>query len=68
MAVADGFHCMITTDQRLPYQQHLDGIPLSILILPTTSWPLIRKHKEFIAQAVEDLASGLCLRITFPSP
>jgi len=62
------FHCMITTDQQLPYQQQLSGMSISILILPTTSWPQIRQHKAFIAQAVRDLHPGKCLRLTFPNP
>lgn len=67
-ALEEGFHCMVTTDQQLPYQQRLNDILLSILILPTTSWPKIRQHKEYIADTVETLSPGICLRLDLPTP
>jgi hypothetical protein len=38
------FDLLITTDRGLRYQQRLSGRRLSILVLPTTSWPRIRER------------------------
>ena len=46
------FDLLITTDRNLRYQQNLTGRRLGILVLPTTSWPVIRGHVEEIAAAV----------------
>ncbi len=52
------FDVFITADQNLGYQQHLQGRRLAILLLPTNSWPLLRKMTDAIAQAVNDLRLG----------
>ena len=38
-AAEDSFNLLITTDQKLRYQQNLAGRNLSILVLMSTSWP-----------------------------
>jgi hypothetical protein len=38
-AAEDSFDLLITTDQKLRYQQNLAGRKLGILVLMTTSWP-----------------------------
>jgi predicted nuclease of predicted toxin-antitoxin system len=40
LAAAEGrFDVLVTTDRNLQYQQSLSGRELSVLVLPTTSWP-----------------------------
>ena len=58
VAEADGFQALITTDQNLKYQQNLSGRKLTILVLPTTSWPKIQMHLEKVADAVNSLKPG----------
>jgi hypothetical protein len=60
LAAAEGkFDLLITTDQNLRYQQNLTGRQLAILVLPTTSWPIILEHTAEIAAAVDAIqASG----------
>ena len=56
LAVAEKtFAAFITTDKNLSYQQNLAGRRLAILVLPTTSWPLIQKHIAEVATAVNTL-------------
>lgn len=55
------FDLLITTDQNLRYQQDLKGRSLAILVLPTTSWPEIRRHIPEIIEAVAAMAQG-CYR------
>ena len=57
------FDLMITTDQNLRYQQNLKGRRLAIVVLPTTSWPEIRKHTSDVASAVSGMKSGDCLEL-----
>ena len=39
----EGFEILVTTDQNLKYQQNLANYRLAIVVLPTTSWPVIEK-------------------------
>ncbi len=43
------FDLLITTDKNLHYQQNLKARRIAILVLPTTSWPSLRKHTDQIA-------------------
>ena len=52
------FDLLLTTDQNLRYQQNLSGRKLAILVLPTTSWPEIRKHTAEIVAAVSSIKPG----------
>lgn len=52
------FDLLITTDQNLKYQQNLAGRRLAILVLPTTSWPIIQRHIAEIVAAVSTIAPG----------
>ena len=51
-AVEGAFDTLITTDQNLRYQQNLTGRRLAILVLPTTSWPVIQTHVAEVIAAV----------------
>lgn len=52
------FGLLITTDQNLRYQQNLAGRKISILVLPTTSWPQIQTHTSEIIAAIERIKPG----------
>jgi hypothetical protein len=52
------FDLLITTDRNLRHQQDLGGRRLAILVLPTTSWPEIRRHETEILAAVSTLQPG----------
>lgn len=65
-AAEDFFDLLITTDQKLPYQQNLAGRKLSILVLKTTSWARIQKSIPQILQAIDSLSSGQFLEVTPP--
>jgi hypothetical protein len=49
---------LITTDKNLRYQQNLAGRKLWILVLPTTSWPIILKHVAKVVAAVDRIEAG----------
>ena len=64
-AAESGFDALITTDQSLPYQQNLTGRRLAILVLPTTSWPVIQAHIGEVVAAVGELRAGDFRELSF---
>jgi hypothetical protein len=65
-AEADGFIAFITTDQNLRYQQNLADRNLSIVVLMTTDWRLIRLHLDYVQEAITALAPGAYVELPFP--
>jgi hypothetical protein len=59
------FDALITTDQNLRYQQSVGGRRLAILVLPTTSWPIIERHAADVIAAVDGLQVGELRLVTF---
>ncbi len=57
-AAEAAFDALITTDRNLTYQQNLRERRLSILVLPTTSWPTIQRHLDHVSAAVNTLKPG----------
>ena len=66
-AAEKAFDVFITTDQNLRYQQNLNGRRLAILVLLTTSWPAIQKHKDKVAKAVNRADLWNWISINHPS-
>jgi len=64
-AAEAAFDVLITTDQNLRYQQNLTGRRLAILVLPTTSWPIIQTHSGEVVAAVDELHSGEFRELSF---
>jgi hypothetical protein len=60
-----GFDVLITTDQNLHHQQNLAARSIAILVLTTTSWPIIRKHTADVAAAVDELKPGEYRQLSF---
>ncbi|MCF8509005.1 MAG: hypothetical protein K9G83_09740 [Hyphomonadaceae bacterium] len=58
------FAAIITTDQNLRYQQNLTGRP-AIVVLMTTSWPVISPAAERVVAAVARLAVDAYIEIDF---
>jgi hypothetical protein len=52
------YDLLITTDQNLHYQQDLADKRLAVLVLPTTSWPEIRRHLSEIVAVVDAIRAG----------
>ena len=64
-AAEAAFEAFITTDQNLRCQQNLTGRRLAILVLPTTSWPMIQLHLPKVAAAVNSLRPGGFVQLDF---
>lgn len=59
------FEVFLTTDQSLKSQQNLTDRKIAIVVLPTTSWPVIQKHTAEIAAVVDSIAPGDFIEIDF---
>ena len=64
-AAEAGFDVLITTDQNLRYQQNLSERRLAILVLPTTSWPVIHIHSAEVADALNQIRPGEFRELAF---
>ena len=64
-AAEASFDVFITTDQNLRYQQNLTGRRLAIVVLMTTSWPQIEKHKDKVIAALKTVKAGDFIEIAF---
>jgi predicted nuclease of predicted toxin-antitoxin system len=57
------FDVLVTTDQNLPYQQNLTGRRLAVLILPTTSWPMLKGRVPDVDAALGTIEPGSVVRL-----
>lgn len=52
------FDVFVTTDQSLRDQQNLSGLKLAILVLSTTSWPIIQANVKQVIAMIDSLKPG----------
>lgn len=64
-AAESAFDVLITTDQNLRHQQNLTTRTLAILVLPTTSWPIIQQHVDEVRRAVDGLRASELRELRF---
>jgi len=65
-AAESAFDVLVTTDKNLQYQQDLGRRRLAVLVLPTTSWPILRTHVATILAALNELRAGDLRALSFP--
>lgn len=58
------FDAFITTDQNLRYQHNLSGLKLAILVLSTTSWPIIHANLKQVIATIDSVKSGEYCEVT----
>ncbi len=66
VAEKDGYDVLITTDQNLKYQQNLTDRSIAIIVLKSTSWPLIQNSITDITTAVNGLSPGDYQEVSIP--
>src|SRR5688572_17699722 len=59
------FEALVTTDKNLRHQQNLTSRTLAILVLPTTSWPVIQRNVVHVTAAVATLKAGEYRELVF---
>ena len=54
----EGYDVLVTTDQKMRYQQNLTGRRLAIVVLLSTAWPYVRLHTDEIRLALNEVRPG----------
>lgn len=67
-AEADAFDVLITADQNIRYQQNLERRQLSLLVLGSNIWPIVRDYAEVIAAKVNEAKAGGYEFVEMPVP
>jgi len=62
-AEREDFEVFVTTDQNLKYQQNLADYKIAVVVLPTTSWPVIEKSANQVADAIDGMKPGEYLEV-----
>ena len=57
-AEAAGFDVMVTSDQNIKYQQNLTGRSISLVVLGSNIWPIVRDHGAAITDKVDAATPG----------
>jgi hypothetical protein len=57
-AAEAAFDLLVTTDQNLQHQQNRSARSIAILVLTTTSWPVIRSRTSDVVAAIDALQPG----------
>lgn len=60
------FEILITTDQNLRYQQNLQKRRIAIVVITSTSWPLIQKRIPAVVDAINRIEAGAYVEVTVP--
>jgi predicted nuclease of predicted toxin-antitoxin system len=63
LLVEGGYDAFVTADKNLESQQHLPGLPLAILVLPTNHWKSLQPHQARVLQAFTSLQPGKVTRL-----
>ena len=58
-----GFDVLLTADKNIRYQQNLASRKVSVVVLSTPQWPLVRLHTAKIATAVNAVLPGSYLEV-----
>ncbi len=58
-----GYDVLITPDQSIPYQQNLVGRHLSILVLGSNRWPIVRPKVAEIRSAIEAIGTSELIEV-----
>jgi hypothetical protein len=62
-----GFDLLLTTDQRIRYQQNLTGRKIAIVVLSgSTKWSRVRLHLDRIVATVEAARPGTYAEVPIP--
>lgn len=63
LLVDGGYEVFVTADKNLEHQQHLSGLPLAIVVLPTNHWKSLQPHQARVRQAFSSLQPGKVTRL-----
>jgi hypothetical protein len=61
-----GYEVLLSTDKNIRYQQNLSGRKIALVVLGNSQWPLVRKHLDKIAAAVNACTPGSYVEVGIP--
>ena len=53
-----GYQIFVTTDRNLRYQQNLSDRQMAIVVLLSTSWPIIRPLSDYCCDGIYEIKLG----------
>jgi hypothetical protein len=59
----EGFHMLVTADKNMRYQQNLKDRKITLVVLSTPQWPVVRQHLEKIAGDIDAALPGSYVEI-----
>jgi hypothetical protein len=62
-----GFEAMVTGDKNMSYQQNLAGRKLSLVILASTDWPILKQNPAPIVAALNEATPGSFIVLAEPT-
>ena len=65
-AEQEGYEVLITTDQKLRYQQNLAGRRLAIIVLLKNNWPRVQLRTEEILTTLGQIQAGELREVPIP--
>jgi hypothetical protein len=60
------FDLLITTDRNMPYQQHLAGRRIAVMVLTSQQWPELRPHVDLVIEALSGIGPGEYVQVNVP--
>lgn len=67
-AEAEGIDIMLTADQRIRTQQNLTGLRMSLVVISTPAWPVVRENVPPIQAALDAATPGSYQEVELPRP
>jgi len=68
MAESQGYEVMVTCDQNIVYQQNLAGRKISLIVLSTNNWAVIRAATKSVVEANDAALPGSYVKLRFERP
>lgn len=65
-AEAAGFDLLLTTDKNIRHQQNLAGRKIAFIVLGNQQWPILRRHLDRVANAVNAALPGSYFEVEVP--
>jgi len=66
-AEAAGFDILVTADKNMRYQQNLAARTIAIVVLGNAQWPVLRRHVDKVAAALNVAAPGTYTEVEIPA-
>jgi len=66
VAEREGISVLVTTDANLKYQQNLSARSIAVVVLLSTSWPLMQQALDAVVHAIDAASPGSYTEVEIP--